>query len=216
MKTYKKTKIGNKSLVLIFSGWGTDEKAFKHLFSDAVDFIVFYDYRSIEAIKTEEFDKYDYVYIVAWSMGVMAAEMVLAGNSIKINKSIALCGSPLPVNNNYGIPERIFKLTVNGIKKSGTDKFYERMSDGSENSNFIKPSRRQQETIDELEQLGKYADSRQNTDFNWDIIVISKNDKIFPFQNLINYWENKGGIIIEDFNHYPFDKYDSIDKLFNL
>ncbi len=215
MKLYKKQKKGNESIVLFFNGWGMDEKCLYHLFIEDIDIFVFYDYRGDIAIPYIDISSYKHVYLIAWSMGVWVANQNIKNINRKIDKKIAFCGSPFPVNDKYGIPLRVFDITMKGIQKAGVQKFFERMLENINNTAFKKPERDLEGQLDELSNLKVKSLESTKEDVEWDKVIVASKDKIFPPVNLINYWEDKSSIEISDIYHYPFDKYNSWTKILN-
>ena len=64
-----------KHLLLFFAGWGMDETPFRHIHPVECDWMICYDYRSLE-FDTTLIQAYSKISLIAWSMGVWAA----AGN----------------------------------------------------------------------------------------------------------------------------------------
>lgn len=216
MQLYKKQKDGNNRLVLFFCGWGMDERCISHIDSEDIDVIAFYDYRGDILLPQIDIDRYQSICVVAWSMGVWVANQLIGDIPNKIDKMIAFCGSPYPVNDDFGIPTKIFDITIEGLKRTGIDKFFGRMLNGISNSSFRKPNRELQEQIDELIDLKVKSLGTASKEVKWDTVIIGMKDKIFPSSNLINYWVGNSSIVESDLPHYPFDEYDSWEKILNI
>jgi biotin synthesis protein BioG len=216
MQVYKRLKDGNKILVLFFCGWGMDEKCISHIDSDNIDVMVFFDYRGDISCPEINLSKYESVHVVAWSMGVWVANQLIGDISSEIDKKIAFCGSPCPVDDNYGIPLKIFDITLEGLKRTGTVKFFSRMLNGLSDTNFHKPDRELEEQIEELNNLKVNSLKSELKEVKWNKVVIGMKDKIFPSANLMNYWDGKSIIVKSDLPHYPFDQYDTWEKILNV
>lgn len=67
------------------------------------------------------------IYLFAWSFGVWVSELIFRG--IPFYKTVALNGTPLPVNNRYGIPPKSFAVTLKGIARTGIEAFNRRTFD---------------------------------------------------------------------------------------
>lgn len=65
-----------KHLLLFFAGWGMDETPFRHIHPAECDWMICYDYRSLE-FDTTLIQAYSKITLIAWSMGVWAASQVM-------------------------------------------------------------------------------------------------------------------------------------------
>lgn len=115
----------NPQLLLFFAGWACDETPFKQYKPQGMDYMVCYDYRSLD-FDHSLFDRYETVNVVGWSMGVWAASLVLARATCQ-TISIAFNGSPLPINDSRGIPQHIYQGTLDGLTPASLQKFMRRM-----------------------------------------------------------------------------------------
>lgn len=188
----------NKKLIIFFNGWGMDEKIVSHLECEDYDIVVLYDYNDLELdIESLNLSQYTEKHIIAWSMGVMVATLFNFG---EIKTSTAICGTPFAIDNEYGIPERIYNLTIKGFSETSSKKFMERM--------FIeKPSIEtfSDRTFDsKLSELKKMLEYKPNTKFNYTKVIVGTDDKIIPTKNQLNYWDNP--ITIHS-GHCPFMLY---------
>ena len=78
-------KTDSDTLNLIFLGYGQDERAFYYLnksHSDT-DIALIYDYSDLK-FSDEDYQGYQKINLIAWSMGVMIAPRVIANSHIKI------------------------------------------------------------------------------------------------------------------------------------
>lgn len=216
MKLFKKQKEGNNSIILFFNGWGMDHRCLSHLIPEDKDIIIFYDYRGDIELPSLDLSAYDSVYVVAWSMGVWVANQLVNHLEVKPDKMIAFCGSPYPVNDSYGIPVKVFDLTVKGLEKAGTEKFFKRMLVGLDNTAFIKPERHVEEQIDELKNLKIKSLESEIRTVNWDKVIIAEKDMIFPLAALKEYWGKCLRVELLNSPHYPFDTYNNWEKILNI
>lgn len=124
MQRVKLIDRGNKNLAVFVLGWGAAPAVVGHIAPPGTDVWAVYDYRTVEPLPQEELSKYDKVWLFAWSFGVWAAERIFKG--VRCHRAVALCGSPFPVNDKYGIPERAFGVTLKAIAAGGDEKFNRR------------------------------------------------------------------------------------------
>ena len=115
-----------KEALLFFAGWGMDETPFMHNLPPNKDLIICYDYRSLDFDSTL-LSTYEGIYVVAWSMGVWAASQVLPDSNLPLKQSIAINGTPFPIDDMRGIPPAIFEGTLNNLNEATLQKFRRRM-----------------------------------------------------------------------------------------
>ncbi|MDE6308873.1 MAG: DUF452 family protein, partial [Muribaculaceae bacterium] len=146
------THNNNKRLIVLFLGWGADEKAFEGLSRPGYDILALWDYRDESlALPTEHYCE---VVVIAWSFGVMEASRLL-GNNMPSNVTLLLAvnGTEQPVDNNFGIPKDICEGTLANLSERNLRKFYRRMFTSKEawdaySANL--PQRNLDELTDEL------------------------------------------------------------------
>ncbi|MCH4895927.1 DUF452 family protein [Marinilabiliaceae bacterium JC040] len=210
---YKFVDNNSDRLIVFFNGWGMDSNVLNSINGD-FDVLIYWDYRGDLELPFKPISSYSETYLVAWSMGVYIANELAENFDIKFIKKIALCGSPYPIHNDYGIKERIFEITCKGLRRMGTDKFFAEIFASNDDSIFNKPSREFEEQVDELENLevlvNKYG---TNSDFKWNSVLIAEKDTIFSMKNLLNYWKGNAEVTIVNMPHYPFDKYNSWEQI---
>lgn len=194
---YKFYKENNDKLIIFFNGWGMDEKIVSHLDRTGFDLLIFYDYNDFD-IDMPDIEHYSEKYLAAWSMGVMVSTL-FDFNGIK--KYIAINGTPKAIDDKYGIPERIYKLTVRGFNETSCQKFMERMFATTPTiTTFSNRSFESQK--EELENLMGI----EGRIVSFDKQIVSDNDNIIPTKNQLNYWKNPE--IIKS-GHCPFFDYKS-------
>jgi pimeloyl-[acyl-carrier protein] methyl ester esterase len=194
MKTYIRRRDKNTHLVVLYGDWGTDEHVFTPLCNDEFDFILFYNYSADEALVLPEMKTYERITLIGWSLGVWAAEFLSGKTGIRPDVTIAANGTPIPVDDQYGIPLRIFEGTLNNISEKSIDKFYLRMFGDKrtlESNSGRLPHRTLKSLHDELRWLYNRMMEPQESGFIWDYSVNSINDRVFPSKNLENYWQKE-------------------------
>lgn len=194
-----------------------DENLFTPLCSDDFDSILFYNYSANEALVLPEPKTYKSVILIGWSIGVWAAEYLSSKTGINPDLTIAVNGTPLPADDRYGIPQKIFEGTLNNICERNMNKFYFRMF--GDKTTFVKykdrlPQRTNKSLCDELRWLYNRTMEQMESVINWDYAVISSNDRVFPVKNLTDYWTKqvKTNQIILPLPHYLFHKWNSFKE----
>jgi pimeloyl-[acyl-carrier protein] methyl ester esterase len=214
MKTYIRRREKNKQLVVLYGGWGTDENVFTPLCNDEFDFILFYNYSADEALVLPEMKTYEKITLIGWSLGVWAAEYLSTKTGIKPDLTIAVNGTPMPADNQYGIPLNVFEGTLNNITEENIGKFYLRMFGDKKTyqTNIDRvPHRTLKSLHDELRWLYNRIMEQKEPGFKWNYAVTSKIDRVFPSRNLDGYWEKEKDTkhIILQLPHYFFHKWGS-------
>ncbi len=214
MKTYIRRREKNNQLVVLYGSWGTDENVFTPLCNDEFDFILFYDYSADEPLVLPEMKTYKKITLIGWSLGVWAAEYLLPKTGIVPDITIAVNGTPIPADDKYGIPLKIFEGTLNNITEENMGKFYLRMF-GDKRTYSLNidrvPHRSLKSLHDELRWLYNRIMEQKEPGFRWDYAVTSEIDRIFPSENARSYWENQKTTrhIVVPLPHYFFHKWKS-------
>ena len=203
------TRNNTHSLVLFFAGWGMDCQAFTNMKLNC-DFMIAYDYENFD-FNIDLVKSYDSIYVFAWSFGVYAASRVLLDNpQLPVVFKMAINGTQFPVDDTKGIPLNIFKATANNLSQQSLLKFYRRIcADKNQYDAFLarKPLRSIASLRNELENIETTFISCNRHPIEWDKVIVSKNDRIFPFENQLNGWSNlcKDMEIDETGAHMPSD-----------
>ena len=108
-------KSHNKSLVIVFAGWGMDSHPFEDLHVDECDIAVAYNYADFRGDNISS--GYDNVYVFAWSFGVFAAARWLYDNNINPTIAVAINGTLSPVDDTLGIPVGIFRAPLDSLSE---------------------------------------------------------------------------------------------------
>ncbi|MDX9929009.1 MAG: DUF452 family protein [Bacteroidales bacterium] len=218
MKTYIQRREKNDSLIVVFGGWGNDEKAFTPLCSEDSDFILFYNYSADEPLILPEMKSYKKITLIGWSLGVWAAEYLSSKLKIKPDFAIAINGTPFPAHDKYGIPLADFEKTLNHITDLNMVKFYLRVFGNKKTymANIDRvPARSVRSLSDELRWLYNRIMEQTEPGFRWDVALISKDDRVFPTANLLAYWkkcpETAVAVLLQP--HYLFHSWNSFPQL---
>jgi biotin synthesis protein BioG len=217
MRTYIRRREKNNKLVVFYGGWATDENVFTPYCTDDYDFILFYNYSADEALVLPETKTYSKIIVIGWSLGVWAAEYLLPKTGIIPDVTIAVNGTPIPADDKYGIPLKVFEGTLNNISEENMEKFYLRMFGDkrtfSQNNDKV-PHRTLKSLQDEIRWLYNRMMEPADPGFRWDYAVTSKIDRIFPAENVNSYWKKQKSTrhIILPVPHYLFLKWDSFSE----
>lgn len=207
--------INNNKLIVFFGGWSFDFRPFECLESNNYDVLMFYDYNNLEI--PSKIPDYEEKILITWSMGVFIA-YYLKDKLPEFNRKIAINGTPYPVDNERGIPFRTFDLTLKYAETGLKQKFYENVF---ANEEFLKKylktpvERTIQNRVEELNALNTLI---KNTPLTYDgefydSAIVSNKDRIIPFKNQMNMWQNLAKVI--DCGHFPFYNYKSWDEICN-
>ena len=200
----------NKKLILFFNGWAMNETPVKHLKCDDYDVLVFYDYRSLDINLSDfDFSKYEQKNLICWSMGVYVANLFY--DDLKVfNNKVAINGTTKIINNDFGIPEKIYKVTVKFLNEDSCDKFIKNMFDNGK----LNPSITITKTISELkEELIFIQNIQLQKELLFDKAIVSDNDRVVPTKNQLNFWENKAEVKQIQGTHCPFEEFSNWAEL---
>lgn len=206
MKSQRIYNNGNSRLLLIFAGWGCDSALFRNLSHDSYDITVVWDYRDA-SIDKSIWQGYDEVCVMAWSMGVFAAQQLMPAMDCNLGRRIAVNGTVTPVNDEYGIPVGIFEGTLANLSPSTLTKFQRRMAGGAAAMQAVKdslPTREVEDVAEELRMIGLRARGAMTTSpvGVWDLAIMSSADAIFPIENQRRAWSGVTSVEI-DSPHLP-------------
>ncbi len=208
MKIDKQVNKEQGRLLLFFSGWSASPELFRPLKAEpGTDVWVCYDYRDLRF--GEDLSAYKEIRLVAWSLGVWVASALFRGNKDMFVETIAINGTDYPVHDTWGIPPAVFEGTLANVTEEGMHRFNRRMCGGREVLQTYEkvPSRPIDEVREELQTL--YTHIKEDAvkpvaDNFWTRAVIASGDRIFPFANLHNYWQNRCQVTVLEAPHYPF------------
>ena len=211
----------SKKLILFITGWGIDERPTLFMDDGKFDILTLYDYPSLNhKIEDFNFEQYDEITLVAWSLGVLAANIYFGELQLNFERCIAINGTGLPVDDKFGIPRKVFDLTLKTWSEKAREKFNLRMCGGrSEFERFTEnfPQRSIQNQRLELEWCYQKAlTGDQYNSLKWDLSIIGMQDKIFPSENMTAYWAHEGTVIKKiNSAHYPFFQWNSWTEFIN-
>ncbi len=222
MNIYHNNKNDN-DLIIFFSGWGIDYRTFLKI-NTHQSLLIISDYNSINKFKqiNSILSKYKNHFVITWSFGVFVYTNILDRININPLKVIAINGTAYPIDNNYGIPERIFNITASNLTKESLIKFDHNCFDNEIHykTNLESTPRRDISSLySELLNLQDVYYNKSQTisdnsktpsktpkNYNFDTAYISTNDRIFSYKNQLNYWTTQTNTVIKEINtgHFPF------------
>lgn len=180
-------KENNPSLFLFLAGWGMDEHPFIPLLDrfrsefPRHDLCIIFNYTDLST-DLSSLEKYKEIVLRAWSMGVWAASRIFNDHELPIRSAVAINGTPLPVDDRYGIPRHIFRGTLETLSARNLERFNRRMCGTGEPLAYFQshaPQRTLDSLRDELEAIERQA-VEDSSGFSWDEALIGSKDLIFP------------------------------------
>jgi hypothetical protein len=208
-------KAGHRRLILIFGGWGMDEHLIDGFAPQDADVMLCYDYRQLD-FDVAWVAEYEEITLWAWSMGVWAASQTFTRpeyQALPLIEKIAINGTPMPIDDEYGIPVAIFEATLAAMDPVSLRKFNRRMCGSSAVfGRFVKkiPHRPVDELKDEMEVIGQEVRRLPLARLDWTKALIGERDLIFTLQNQVNAWQTLGiPYEVHDAAHYDEHFFDS-------
>ncbi|MEG1979898.1 MAG: DUF452 family protein [Victivallaceae bacterium] len=185
-------------VILFFNGWGQSSQLVRHLTSTGYDVLAVSDYRCLPETAAENIRErlmnYAAVKLIAWSLGVFAAEYLFHKQAELFSDAVAVNGTIRPADDEFGIAPAIFRGTADLWSERSRNKFKIRMS-GNTPAELellnLPPERtvaeQQKELYDLLELAGQsFAD--KSTIFRRAYVGVQ--DKIFLPANQLAAWQS--------------------------
>lgn len=189
-------------LIIFFSGFASEPCLFDFKRNEDCDVLLVYDYENLN-FDFNLLNSYHKIYLLAWSMGVAVSAKVFAHSTIKFKNSIAVNGSTLPLNKDYGIDKRIFFLTLKTLSDKSMQEF--RCKIASEFTNTkVKFTRSLDSLIAELKFLYEtFKDEQKMPNFHFDKAILGSKDLIFNYEKLKNAFAlTNTTTIVKPYEHY--------------
>ena len=188
-------KNGEKRVVVFFAGFACDADFLADSdIPEGCDAAIFYDYRDLNW--DADFSEYSEIGVAAWSFGVWVADY-FSDRLANADARAAVCGSPYPVDDLRGIASSVFYSTLESFDETVREKFYRRVCGGARGAELMKrlSKRPAVELKAELEFLGKCFASLPIPRTRWTLALASKNDRIFPVENLLRAWGRTSPVV---------------------
>ncbi len=208
----------NKKYLIVFcTGWGMDVTPFIPVPSRSFDILMCFNYAD-EDNKPDIFllsQQYEKVILLGWSMGVYFGQVHFEADKSLFEKTIALNGTLKPIDDSFGIPQDIFRGTLDRMNEQTLLRFYKRMckpADVLRKYLDYRPSRTIEDQHKELEFIyyQNFYEKIENTFYTH--VIISDKDLIVPTANQLRFWEDSNTKMIKT-SHFPFYSFRSWDDL---
>lgn len=184
----------HKNLLLIFSGWSTEATLYADIaqvLPKGWDMAVATDFLSEDFNWESLKRRYTSIYVLAWSLGMAAADRLLPENFSAA--LVGVNGTILPSSDIYGIPEKIYTGTLENLDIRNLKKFQRRMFADSAIYKATLPQLPDAENADipRLKEELRYFQSfsAQTPRHKWTRIYIAENDAIIPASNQRAIWQ---------------------------
>ncbi len=177
-------------LILIYAGWSTGVEYYRRCVMPGWDTAVVHDYCDSElpAIPSQ----YTTICVFAYSLGVWAASAVPVDAALRV----AVCGTPFPVSDEFGIPESIYKATADNLSERSLLKFHRRMAGGNSEWLKLKENLPESQDVDALQEELRFIagyDEQESSDLKWHRAYIASDDAIIPTKNQLRFWKCQPG-----------------------
>lgn len=209
----------NGNLIVFFAGWSFDEKPFKFLQCNDFDVLFVYDYNDFKLPEElKNIKNYKHKYLITWSMGVFVANLFKNLFS-DFEYKMAINGTISPVDNEFGIPIKMFELTLKHAKIGLEGKFYKNVFQTEEEFQEYSKTpveRTIENRVSELENL--YTEIKNHKELEiqkfYDFAIVSDFDKIIPPKNQIaSHYQNKVRVLSLPYGHFPFYHYSKWNEI---
>jgi biotin synthesis protein BioG len=208
----------NLDCILLVAGWGMSLEPFQDMVAGPVDVVMVYDYRGLDEFNLSALpsDLKNYnIHLLAWSMGVGVAGMLLDNISFAFSSATAIGGTCRPIDDRYGIPCRLFDDTIADFSPAVLNNFYTSMFDNIDQSDqFLNhlPNRPEKELKEELISLRAACRVMPEVPDIFQRRIVTSRDRIFPVRNQIRSWgrDNCESIALP---HFPFYQWSSWAEL---
>lgn len=185
---------------------------------------MFYAYHSEGDFDFSSLAGYPQCEVAAWSMGVWYASRLKALQDVQPTRTVALCGTPWPIDDRYGIPRAVFDATLAGLSPRSVEKFVVRMEGGVaayRQSPLSQPGSRSFEDVrSELEWWHRQCLSQGEAPLilGWQKALVGLSDAIFPPENQLRAWQRAGvqPCSQAQLPHDPFSSFGSWDQVFDF
>ncbi|HIV15041.1 MAG TPA: DUF452 family protein [Candidatus Avisuccinivibrio pullicola] len=178
-------------LTVLVLGFGQNGAVFRRLFAGQGDVAIIYDYtkREERSGDWEVLTRASSLRVLAWSLGVKMAPLVLGKAQAKVNYALAYNGTPWGVDQDFGLPPRGYHYLMRFLKPESAQKLFSDMVGGTMEPSFMEnaPWREVEHLKEELTSLE--AAPVQNAAFKWNGALVGLSDRLFPPESQVRAWE---------------------------
>lgn len=200
----------NKNLIVFFNGWAMNNTSLNHLKTANFDILMINDYSDFDFDFSKfQFNNYDKKYLICWSMGVYVVNLFCSIFN-NFDKKIAINGTQKMIDDDFGIPKKVFNLTLKFLNNDNMKKFISNMFDSEVDTDFLKLEK---SIVDLKQELVSIQNLSFENLISFDKVLISSHDKIVPTINQKKFWQNKCDFELINSGHFPFFALDSWDKI---
>lgn len=212
----------SEELILLFNGWGMDERPYKPLKCNR-DILFVSDYSDLTFELPQNFaqkfgfSKYKKIILITFSAGAFMASF-LKNKLPKLDLKIALSGNFHLFKEGFGVPEDIL-FEMKNLTFENALEFRKKLVDEKREYDLFnknQPLRSLESSQNELSALEKYSEENSNPDFKFDKVIIGKNDKIIPYKNQLKAWDNHKNLKTLEGGHFLFYKFEDFDDIINF
>jgi biotin synthesis protein BioG len=217
MKVEKFTQ-KNENLIVFFSGFMMDPEIFDFLDRVGHDIFFIYDYRDFDIDNTifEDVESYFKVDLISFSLGVSIAPHIMKNLSKDFSDSIAINGTLKPIDNYFGIPEKIFQGTLDNLSEENLDRFYKRVF-GNNIEKFKKfLSYNVIKAKNELKSIQSFLQVNRLVENIYFKAIISEEDKIFPPSNQMSFWQHEVNVTFIPESHFLFGRFNKWSDILDV
>lgn len=189
--------------ILFFLGYAFRPDCLANLDFDGYDLTAVFDYSSLE------FDVKNLAprknILVAWSMGVWAANRVL--KDVPLERAIAINGTPYGIHEIFGIPPKAFKKSIDQFDFTLFQKWCLLSDLGKAEFQFPENPKAELETL--------YAAASEPVEENvrWDKAIVSSKDLVFPHKASACF---RCPVQTVNAPHFPFFKFRAVEEILAL
>lgn len=210
-------KNNSKTIIVFFCGWGSDEIPYLPLKTDC-DMLFCSDYSTLPEKIDFDFSKYEKKYLIGFSFGVYAAGLCISRGLLpEFDKKIAINGTLMAVDEEFGVPEKKFLLSMK-MDETTVKKFRARLFHEEKDLKIFEenlPKRSAKSCTDELLAVQEYVRKNPCPKADFDVIYTGKYDKVIPVKNQKNFWQNKCSCTTIDLEsgHFPFYGFKNFEEI---
>lgn len=206
----------NKSeeLIVLFNGWGMDEKPYAPLFCKKYDILFVSDYSDLELEHGIDFSGYKKRFLICFSAGIFMSSYV-KDKLPEFCQKIAVNG----VLNLYDKEQGVSRVALNDMKNLNLDNvlpFREKIIPDKDHLEIFtsnQPLRDLESCMKELDALESYYPKRKKEDLDFDKVLISKKDITIPVEHQLKSWHGHNNVHFIEGGHFPFYNFSSFEEI---